>query len=551
MKRTLSLAVSLLLGTVITVTAQVPKLNSYPAASATIFLDFDGHTVNSVYWNGGVPFYATPYNFTAEQITTMFNMVAEDFRPFNLNITTDSTVYFAAPINRRQRIVITTNSSWYGSAGGVAYIGSFTWGLEIPGFVFSNLLNNNIKYVGEAISHETGHTLNLQHQSKYDAACNFLKEYNDGAGTGEISWAPIMGVGYYKNLTLWHRGSSSLGCSNIQDDIAIIAGTRNGFGFRSDDVADAYRNSLPLNMVNDSTFEVNGLLNSSADVDIYSFSLNDQGRFTLTAAPFSLNPSGNVNANIDSKIDILDNSGVVVASFNPANYLHAVVDTNLRAGTYYLRIGSTGNINTSNYGMLGSYKLKGTIGSASVTTTPPPPTVIQQPTTYTLSVNLSGTASGSTHVLNWSISGNDTVVTTTVEFSKDGATYSKLADVSAGVTSYSYNYSGKGTAYYRVVVKGISQKFYYSNTIGLRSTKTNIKSAGGSKVLNNTVQGQAWVTTEESVPWRLLDMNGRLINSGRFVNGINNINTQQLIPGVYLLQVIENGAITTHKLIKQ
>ena len=34
----------------------VPKLSSYPAASATIFLDFDGHYVNSGVWNGGTPF---------------------------------------------------------------------------------------------------------------------------------------------------------------------------------------------------------------------------------------------------------------------------------------------------------------------------------------------------------------------------------------------------------------------------------------------------------------------------------------------------------------
>jgi len=81
----------------IEISAQVPKLSSFPSATATIFLDFDGQTVNSPYWNGGVSFYCTAPTFTSEQITTVFNQVAEDYRPFNLNITTDSTVYFAAP----------------------------------------------------------------------------------------------------------------------------------------------------------------------------------------------------------------------------------------------------------------------------------------------------------------------------------------------------------------------------------------------------------------------------------------------------------------------
>jgi hypothetical protein len=75
----------------------------------------------------------------------------------------------------------------------VSYVGSFTWGDDTPGWVFSGLLNNNIKYIAEAVSHEAGHTLGLQHQSNYDAECTKTSEYGQGQGTGEISWAPIMG----------------------------------------------------------------------------------------------------------------------------------------------------------------------------------------------------------------------------------------------------------------------------------------------------------------------------------------------------------------------
>ena len=33
-----------------------PTLNSYPTAAATLYLDFDGHDVNSSMWNYGTPF---------------------------------------------------------------------------------------------------------------------------------------------------------------------------------------------------------------------------------------------------------------------------------------------------------------------------------------------------------------------------------------------------------------------------------------------------------------------------------------------------------------
>ena len=88
----------------------VPKLNSYPSAAATIFLDFDGHYVQSTVWNGGTSFYCNPSGMTDPQVTEAFNRVAEDYRPFDINITTDSTVFLSAPLNKRIRVIITTTS---------------------------------------------------------------------------------------------------------------------------------------------------------------------------------------------------------------------------------------------------------------------------------------------------------------------------------------------------------------------------------------------------------------------------------------------------------
>ena len=68
--------------------AQVPQLNSFSSASAVVFLDFDGHYVNGTSWNYNGPINCGSSGLNNTQITEVFNRVSEDFRPFNLNITT-------------------------------------------------------------------------------------------------------------------------------------------------------------------------------------------------------------------------------------------------------------------------------------------------------------------------------------------------------------------------------------------------------------------------------------------------------------------------------
>jgi hypothetical protein len=147
----------------------VPILNSYPSATATIFLDFDGDAVVGTVWNGGNALNCQAATLTEAQILEIFNRVSEDFRPFNINITTDSTVYLSKPLNRRNRILITPTSAWAPGLGGCSYPGSFAMNDDIPAFVFSDRLGpNSGKQIAECCSHEIGHTLGLDHQSKFD-----------------------------------------------------------------------------------------------------------------------------------------------------------------------------------------------------------------------------------------------------------------------------------------------------------------------------------------------------------------------------------------------
>src|SRR5688572_2455457 len=111
---------SILLVALISVKAhtQLPALSSYPGSPATIFLDFDGDYVAGTPWNWSGPIDAQPAGLSAGEITEIYKRVAEDFGIFNLNVTTDSTVFLAAPQTARIRVIITPTSSWYGSAGG-------------------------------------------------------------------------------------------------------------------------------------------------------------------------------------------------------------------------------------------------------------------------------------------------------------------------------------------------------------------------------------------------------------------------------------------------
>ncbi|MEO6583419.1 MAG: hypothetical protein ABIO05_03795, partial [Ferruginibacter sp.] len=103
-----------------------PKLNSNPPLAntpdtiPTIFIDFDGHKVSGTLWVNGGTINAAPSGLSDIQITEIFNRVSEDYRPFNINVTTDSTKFLAAPLNRRIRIIVTPTSSWVTGVGGVA-----------------------------------------------------------------------------------------------------------------------------------------------------------------------------------------------------------------------------------------------------------------------------------------------------------------------------------------------------------------------------------------------------------------------------------------------
>jgi hypothetical protein len=196
----------------------IPGSISFTTANklpAVIFLDFDGHFVVNTPWNWNGPFTCLNSGLDSAQQKSVFDSVVYDFAQFAITITTDSMVYRNASEHRRQRIVITQSSEWYGNAGGTSYLNTFVTGDSIPSFVFTNMLGFTVKKIAEATSHEAGHTMGLYHQSEWVNGSK-VNEYFDG---GVNLNAPIMGLSYYKT-GVWWTGTNANG--DAQNDAWII-----------------------------------------------------------------------------------------------------------------------------------------------------------------------------------------------------------------------------------------------------------------------------------------------------------------------------------------
>jgi len=512
---------------------QTPVLNSYPAASAVILLDFDGHLVTGTPWNYAGDINCSASGLTSEQITEVFNRVAEDFRPFNINITTEEAKYAAAPINRRMRVIITTSHEWYGTgAGGVAYINCFTWGNDTPAFVFSALFGFNIKNIAEASAHEAGHTLGLRHQSTYNSSCVKTSDYNWGQGSGEIGWAPIMGAGYYQNLTLWHNGPNSLGCTNYQTDLSIITNATNGFGFRTDDHNNNYAAATVAAFNGAGQFSINGVIEETSDEDLFSFTVSALGTFTLDAVPYNVG-TGNSGSDLDLNIDLLDQTHTVVGTYNPGTQLNSVIDTTLSAGTYYLRVDGKGNMYAPEYGSLGSYSLLGTFTEGIILPLK--------------ELELKGNSEKNEHSLFWVVNSKEKIIAQKLERSSDGNYFLPIATPDKDTRNYSYTYLPQTPVQYRLIVEFANGKKSYSNVITLRP-ETIFKP----KLNGNLITGkQLNVSCPEDFEYSIIDHTGKAITKGRIIKGSSSVEAGFLAAGIYIIRFTNGKGQWSEKFVKK
>jgi hypothetical protein len=505
--------------------SQLPKLSSYTDGAPTIFLDFDGQTVQSSAWRGGNSFVCAPATFTDVQITEIFNRVSEDFRPFTINITTDSAKFLTASPATRVRVVVTPTSTWYPGVGGIAYVGSFSWGNDVPCFVFPDRVGNSVKNVAECCSHEAGHTLGLNHQSKYNASCGLIESYNSGTGSGATSWAPVMGNSYARNMTNWNNGPT-YDCNANQDNLATITSASNNVTYRTDDFAETM--NATTTSLNPNSFNQAGIITTETDKDAFSFTLTERTNMHIEATPNQLN-SNNDGANVDLVVSLYDHTNTLIRVYNPLDKMNVIIDSTLNTGKYYVLIAGTGNNNAANYGSLGGYSISGNKGVLPIH-----------------DVALKGITSKNEHILSWKIISDEPIIKQEIETSLNGFDFKTLYVDNNGITNYTYAPTTQGTVFYRVKVTSIINQNRYSNIIALKATDTKKLFE-----VSTVVQQNIRVVATENYTYQLFDANARLVASGKERIGLNNINVSNLSSGMFILKMISGNNIQTERIIKQ
>ena len=360
---------------------QTFKLHSRPGAKRVLFLDFDGHVTTGTAWNMsyGDPIVSPAYdtdgdatsfsNIEMNRIQNVWKRVAEDYAPFDIDVTTedpgqDAITRSSSTDDRYGTRVVMTVDNFAGcGCGGFAYVGIFDFVGDYgkPAFVF----NTSEIGMAEAVSHEVGHNLGLYH----DGVIN-VTSYYTGHGSGATGWAPIMGVGYYKQLVQWSKGEYA-NASSTQDDIQIIQNY--GVLLMADDHGNDQANASALGNTTDGvtvTLNGNGFIERRTDIDFFSFT-SGNGNISINIYPAPLSP------NLDILAELYDANGSLIATSNPVDGLSASInETALPAGEYFVSVDGIGKgdplgTGYTDYASLGQYSISGSV--------PDPDMLLQSP----------------------------------------------------------------------------------------------------------------------------------------------------------------------------
>ncbi len=338
-----------------------PLLSSRPAATAVLYLDFDGEVVTDPDWNLGNTINAQAPDLTEVEIIKIWERVKEDMWPFEIDVTTNVSRYNSAPVGSRMRCIVTPTDLASPGAGGVAYLNSFAragqsgFTSNIPCWVF----NSSVVGIAEAASHEFGHTFGLNHDGGTVANSRTSEdgEYYYGYSSPAPTWGPIMGASYDQDVVQWSKGEYDI-ANNKEDDLAKISNSTNGFGYVTDEAGETIAAAANLSAPGGSV-SFSGVI-APADVDCYRI---DSGNGTIS---LSFTPAPN-SPNLDISAELLNAGGIVLASSgsNQAS-LAASLSKAVSQGTYFLRIRGSAWANPltggwSTYGSVGEYSVSGSV----------------------------------------------------------------------------------------------------------------------------------------------------------------------------------------------
>lgn len=276
------------------------------------------------------------------EILITFNSVAEDYYPFDVNITTSQAVYNSyAPGNRSYGV-------YNHARKGRALVSTFGNGSDLA-----------VATYGPGIKtpqHELGHVIGLLHDGDHSSYLEGEWPLSAVMGSSISKNAPIESNSYVESpLSHWYNGYHG-GDSSV-DDIAYLG---NVLGFVPDD----HPVSQPLFIEADGTVipENNpGGIQSRTDTDEWSFTLDREMRVNFTVKPNAIR-----SPNLFVGVEIIDSHGTSVAIGQPHGIYgleSAINNVTLPAGDYYLIIDGIAPPTTwfTDYSSFGPYRISGTL----------------------------------------------------------------------------------------------------------------------------------------------------------------------------------------------
>lgn len=363
--------------------ASPPIRHSKPGATRVLFLDFNGHVIVNTAWNNDpdygytsrwdcLPFDTdsdpTTFSDTEQQyIIQMWERVAEDYAPFDVDVTTEQPTAWTSTTGHAL-ITPTTDANGthcpHYSYGGVAYVNVFgdsnysynSAGCKSPAWV-TPMSGDSYASTAEAAAHELGHNMGLSHDGKTDGTT-----YYKGHGSGDISWGPIMGLGYGRHVSQWSKGEYYQ-ANQTQDDLDKISQKT---PYRTDDHGNINATATALTFSNQVISNASGIILNTSDVDVFSFS-SGAGTLTITVFPYRCS-SGTYGGNLDVLARLYNSNGTMIQSNNSATATHAVISYTVTvADVYYLHVSGTGTGDPysstpsgyTEYGSIGQYTLTG------------------------------------------------------------------------------------------------------------------------------------------------------------------------------------------------
>lgn len=333
----------------------VPALQSKPGATKVIYLEFNGTTLTGTAWN------KTSAPITTASVYSKFGdqgchdiwiMVAEAYRAFDVNVTTDKSVFDATPsANRTWCLFNSEPAKFNSSAAGLGYVGVFGEPAYQPALAFTTG-DYTIDSYGTIAVHELGHNLGLSHDGTK------TEEYYEGHSGARFSWGPWMGTPYYKFYRQFSIGDYA-GASNPEDDLAIIGGY---LPVRADEAGDTLNIAVDLPIQSTGALPaITANITSRTDVDSYRLVLDASQTVTIT-----LNSDQDGSYSLAPGMKIYTSAGAVAVPSGTGwtDDGGEVKWTGvLAAGTYRVDVDGIGDPTSpgySDYGSIGGYTIQAT-----------------------------------------------------------------------------------------------------------------------------------------------------------------------------------------------